>query len=113
MRVAWAKSNARKDRWSEEVQMLREEMRRIINSFDTKAHWWRRRAHRRTDAPLAVQRGAAAYAMRQGDMFVAMAHSCAAKWYPFLVFKQLSVCWIPDYIPTTHIPYRPRHTDPN
>lgn len=93
--------------------MLREEMRRIIHSFDTKARWWRRRAERRTDASLAVQCGAVAYAMRQADMYVAMASSCANKWYPFLMFKQLSVDWIEDYIPAMYEPYRPRHTDPH
>ena len=103
---------ARRDRWDEETLLLLEEMRRILQYFHWKAEWWQRRANRRSDAPEAVQRGAAAYAMKQADMFIAMAKSCSQKWYPFLVYKGVSVNWLPDFIPSVYEPYRPRHTDP-
>lgn len=112
MRVQWAKSLARRDRWGEEVRWTCEEMRRIIHYFEWKCQWWRRRASRRTDASAAVQRGAAAYAMRQADMYSSMARSFARKWYPFLQYKGLSVDWLPEYIPTVYVPYKPRRTDP-
>ncbi|KAF7972080.1 hypothetical protein HWV62_19161 [Athelia sp. TMB] len=112
MRVEWAKSMARRDRWDEQTRLLCEEMRRVIHYFDWKARWWRRRAYRRTNASAAVQQGAAAYAMEQANMFVDMAKSFATTWYPFLVFKDLPVEWLPEYVPTTYVPYRPRHTDP-
>ncbi|KAF7971014.1 hypothetical protein HWV62_22285 [Athelia sp. TMB] len=112
MRVEWAKSLARQDRWCEEGQLLREEMRRIIHYFHWKAQWWRRRAGRRTDATAEVQAGASAYAMRQADLLVALAHSFARQWYPFLMYKGLTVDWLPEYIPAVYVPYKPRRTDP-
>ncbi|KAF7968821.1 hypothetical protein HWV62_29262 [Athelia sp. TMB] len=57
MRVEWAKTLARSDRWDEETQLLLEEMRRIIHYFHWKSKWWRRRMFRRTDASIAVQQG--------------------------------------------------------
>ncbi|KAF7976812.1 hypothetical protein HWV62_5680 [Athelia sp. TMB] len=112
MRVEWSKSMARRDRWDEEVQLLREEMRRVIHYFHWKSQWWRRRTNRRTDASAAVQRGAAAYAARQAHQFETMAKSHAATWYPFLMYKNLPIDWLPEYVPTVYVPYKPRHTDP-
>ena len=112
MRVEWSKSMARRDRWAEEVRWVCEEMRRIIHYFDYKSEWWLRRVDRRTDASAAVQRGAAAYAERQADMYVKMAHSVARKWYPYMMHKGLDVDWLPRYVPATYVPYKPRHTDP-
>ncbi|KAF7983642.1 hypothetical protein HWV62_20588 [Athelia sp. TMB] len=55
MRVEWAKSYARRDRWAEEVQLVCEEMRRIIHYFHWKHEWWLRRINRRTDASADVR----------------------------------------------------------
>ncbi|KAF7295224.1 CxC2 domain-containing protein [Mycena indigotica] len=33
MRVEWAKARARKERWNEEVELLREEMKRVMRSL--------------------------------------------------------------------------------
>ncbi|KZP16523.1 hypothetical protein FIBSPDRAFT_748643, partial [Athelia psychrophila] len=112
MHVQWSKSMARRDRWAEEVSWDCEEMRRIIHFFDSKSNWWLRRANRRTNTPTAIQRGAAAYVARQAQMYISMAHSFAVSWYPYLRSKNIDVDWLPHYIPSVYIPYKPRCTDP-
>ena len=43
VRVEWCKAWARSRRWSEEVCLLVEEMRRVLASHEHKAAWWRDR----------------------------------------------------------------------
>ncbi len=40
LRAEWARSRARVRRASEEVMLLREEMRRVLESLEFKASWW-------------------------------------------------------------------------
>ncbi|KAJ7099018.1 hypothetical protein C8R44DRAFT_593419, partial [Mycena epipterygia] len=41
LRVEWAKTRARAHRWTEEVDLLEEEMRRILVFLEWRAGWWR------------------------------------------------------------------------
>ncbi|KAF7321419.1 CxC2 domain-containing protein [Mycena kentingensis (nom. inval.)] len=47
MRVEWARALARKDRWTEEVALLEEEMRRTLRYLDWQEEWWRNRVSAR------------------------------------------------------------------
>ncbi|KAL1658561.1 hypothetical protein GGF50DRAFT_120742 [Schizophyllum commune] len=40
----WARALARKDRWVEETELLREDMRRCLRSLEAEAEQWRKRA---------------------------------------------------------------------
>ncbi|KAG2028626.1 hypothetical protein BDR03DRAFT_818726, partial [Suillus americanus] len=40
VRVEWCKSRARALRWAEEVDLLQEEMRRVLQFFNWQANWW-------------------------------------------------------------------------
>jgi len=40
IRVEWAKAWARTQRWNEEIQLLNEEMRRVLEFHEYKARWW-------------------------------------------------------------------------
>lgn len=40
LQVEWAKAQARKQRWEEEVLLIHEEMRRVVMFYEWKAHWW-------------------------------------------------------------------------
>ena len=40
LQVEWSKSQARKMRWEEEVQIIQEEMRRTIVYYEWKQQWW-------------------------------------------------------------------------
>lgn len=44
LRVEWCKARARALRWTEEVQLLVEEMRRVLQFFDWKVKFWEMRA---------------------------------------------------------------------
>lgn len=68
LRIQWCKARARAMRWSEEVLMLREEMRRVLAFLSWHEVWWDQQALRRTDLPSEVTEGLAAYAYKQAHM---------------------------------------------
>ena len=69
MRIEWAKALARKMRWTEEVYIVEEEMRRVLRTLDHEIRKWRKRAdhvllqHLREDEAS----GRRAYGMRQAS----------------------------------------------
>ncbi|KAG1866481.1 hypothetical protein C8R48DRAFT_747671 [Suillus tomentosus] len=62
VRVEWCKARARANRWSEEVELLLEEMRRVIVFLKWQAEWWGGRRSSRASESVAEQEGLAAYA---------------------------------------------------
>ena len=40
MRIEWCKARARANRWTEEVDLLKEEMRRTEQFLEWHANWW-------------------------------------------------------------------------
>ncbi len=84
MKVEWARSQAHAERWHEEILLLEEEMRRVIEYFEWKATWWRQQASRRAQLPSALQRGLTAYAEYQASIFDRLASHCASLWIPYL-----------------------------
>ncbi|KIM73218.1 hypothetical protein PILCRDRAFT_15408 [Piloderma croceum F 1598] len=83
MRVEWAKTHARANRWQEEVILLTEEMRRS----------------RRDDVRADIMDGLGAYAHRQVDLMHRLAESFAALWYPVLSAEGITIEW-PEYYVT-------------
>ena len=65
LRVEWAKARARSLRWSEEVMLLKEEMRRVRKTLDWKASWWDDRQEGWSGLDAAASEGVKAYAARQ------------------------------------------------
>ncbi|KAJ7094831.1 hypothetical protein C8R44DRAFT_749409 [Mycena epipterygia] len=68
LRVEWSKAKARKNRWDEEVELLREEMRRVIRYLDWQTVLWETRAvesEARVGLAGAVRVGIKAYASKQ------------------------------------------------
>ncbi|SJL13406.1 uncharacterized protein ARMOST_16849 [Armillaria ostoyae] len=57
LRIEWCKAHARMLQWEEEIQLLDEEMRRVISFADWKAQWWSERAELRPDASPELQEG--------------------------------------------------------
>ena len=98
MRVEWAKSQARKQHWEEEVLIIQEEMRRVIKYHEWRAQWWRDQGMRCKDANDAVLDGIAAYAEKQAHLCECLARCCAVRWLPALKEK--------DIMPEWGIPYR-------
>jgi hypothetical protein len=104
MRVEWAKTQARANRWQEEVLLVREEMRRVIAFLDWKATWWRSQADRRQDVRNDIKAGLAAYAARQSHLMQHLAETFAAVWYLMLTMANLRIEW-----PTHYISYAQAH----
>jgi hypothetical protein len=104
LRCEWAKSKARAARWAEEVQLLVEEMRRVITFLDWKAQWWTEQGNARLGQLAAdIADGASAYAAKQAHIYSALARSFAAKWYPALLANELPVEWPRSCVPTTSV----------
>jgi hypothetical protein len=98
MRVEWAKTQARANRWQEEVLLVQEEMRRVIAFLDWKATWWHSQGQCRTDVRDDIKAGLAAYAARQGHLMRHLAETFAALWYPILTDANLQIDWPEHYI---------------
>ena len=93
LRVEWAKSRARAARWTEEGELLCEEMRRTLVFLEWRAEWWRKQAHRRVDAPAHLRHGIEAYALRQAALQQCIANCHAKHWLPVLKSKGIIPCW--------------------
>ena len=83
-RLEWSKSYARKARWNEEVLLLREEMRRVLEFLKWKSRDWLRKGGIRlvsslTDCPLQLE-GLSAYACRQADVFSSIHNHFLGVW---------------------------------
>lgn len=55
-------------RFSEEVLLIREEMRRVLAYFVWHEEWWKKQDTRRDDADRPLAEGLKAYAFKQADM---------------------------------------------
>ncbi|KAF8886390.1 hypothetical protein BD779DRAFT_1673299 [Infundibulicybe gibba] len=90
LRIEWCKSKARADRWSEEVELLKEEMRRVCAFFESRAVEWERRGQYSNSVPsplglllpseLPLVQGRIAYATDQAAQFRAMRAHCQTLW---------------------------------
>ncbi|KAF7300233.1 CxC2 domain-containing protein [Mycena kentingensis (nom. inval.)] len=65
VRVRWAKTLARRDRWVEEVRLLQEEMRRVIRSLVSICKEWEKCIECSRSVQPEVAAGLRAYAQRQ------------------------------------------------
>ncbi|KAJ7578939.1 hypothetical protein C8J56DRAFT_796992 [Mycena floridula] len=81
LRVEWCKAWARVCRWEEEVQLLEEEMRRVLVTLEWKAWWWEQRISflKFSDAHSA---GCAAYARKQAFLLRRLRSKFADMWSP-------------------------------
>ncbi|KAG2108875.1 hypothetical protein DEU56DRAFT_874521 [Suillus clintonianus] len=84
VRIEWCKSRARALRWSEEVELLREEMRRVLQFFAWQAAWWEDQGKRRVGECAAHAEGLYAYAVRQANLRRRMADDFRILWSPYL-----------------------------
>jgi hypothetical protein len=93
LQCEWAKSKARADRWSEEVLLLAEEMRRVICFLDWKASWWVMQAAARTDLPQDIKDGIIAYVSKQAHINRSLAKDFAVRWRPILLSGGFTIEW--------------------
>ncbi|KAJ7018016.1 hypothetical protein C8F04DRAFT_1278419 [Mycena alexandri] len=79
LRAEWAKAWARTRRWTEEVTLLKEEMRRVPVALRWKAEWWRERREVEEFAGYHAE-GARAYASRQAALMERIAVRFELMW---------------------------------
>ncbi|TDL13624.1 hypothetical protein BD410DRAFT_699276, partial [Rickenella mellea] len=84
MRVEWAKSQARAERWHEEVVLVSEEMRQTLVFLEWRAKWWEMQIDRRIEETANLKSGLRAYATKQAAVQRALAKRFALLWVPFL-----------------------------
>jgi len=98
LRVEWAKSRARALRWSEEVILLCEEMRRVLWFLQWKSQWWLTQAHLGDNAREDVREGLIAYSCKQAAILDQLGKHFASIWYPFLVAHGIAIEWPEEYL---------------
>jgi hypothetical protein len=80
LRIEWCRARARAMRWSEEVQLLQEEMRRVLAFFSWKADWWASQLGLRGSIEEGLSEGLDAYTHRQADIWRTLHLHCAHLW---------------------------------
>ncbi|KAM6497177.1 hypothetical protein JOM56_007650, partial [Amanita muscaria] len=82
LRIEWCKARARAHRWQEECLLLKEEMRRVLQFFDSEILRWKGLASADDSycSTADMQEGRNAYAHRQANIRIAMHDFCAQKW---------------------------------
>lgn len=78
------------------MELLAEEMRRVLAFLEWQGHWWHERAVLRPSEKITEQEGLRAYAYRQAALRFAMRNSFQARWsfIPQLavVLESVDVC---------------------
>lgn len=100
LRVEWAKSRARLHRWDEEVELVVEEMRRVLCYMDWRSHYWQLLVSKRVVLDPTVREGIAAYASKQAYIAQMMAHRFSKQWLPVLEGHCITPGWPVQY--TSH-----------
>jgi len=96
LRVEWAKSRARGERWTEEVLQVEEEMRRVLWFLEWKATWWDGQSHLQCDTSPELREGLSAYAAKQSSLLREMSVAFARDWAPVLAaFGMTTEDWPP------------------
>ncbi|KAJ6566718.1 hypothetical protein B0H19DRAFT_1025332 [Mycena capillaripes] len=65
VRIEWAKARARAMRWREEVDLLEEEMRRVLQFLRWRSQWWAKQVGRKPGLDGPQLEGEMVYAIRQ------------------------------------------------
>jgi hypothetical protein len=105
MWVQWATSQARMQRWAEEVELLQEEMRQVVMFLEWKSEdWLAKRDVRLTSASSGVQSGLSAYARKQATIYHDLAVSFVRLWCPTLIAHNLEHSWDTKYMKEHGIP---------
>ncbi len=82
-------------RWSEEVELLQEEMRRVLQYFTWHAAWWDSQATQRKGVTPELAEGLAAYAERQASIRRQMLERCQTAWHDVESFVALGRLYVP------------------
>ena len=99
MRVEWAQCLARADRWEEEVDLLQEEMRRVVHFLEWKSKEWLLRADARAGAVSEeVSLGISAYARKQASVYSKLSIRFCQHWRSQLLSLSLPHAWATQFL---------------
>ena len=111
LRVEWTTSFARLERWAEEVELLQEEMRRVVMFLEWKsADWLGKVDVRGGDLAPDIQSGLGVYARKQAAVYRNLATSFAKLWRPTLVSYGLQHSWVTEYMKKRGVPLTDTNT---
>ncbi|KAJ7839976.1 hypothetical protein B0H14DRAFT_2360894, partial [Mycena olivaceomarginata] len=96
LRAEWAKAWARTRRWTEEVELLREEMRRVPVTLRWKAGWWVERSTVDEFEGYHAE-GARAYAFRQAELLRRISDHFEELWAPLRAVEDVAA--VPEPMP--------------
>jgi len=74
------KSKAHADRWNEEVQLVKEEMQRVLAFLKWKVFWWTEEGGRVLEVRPDIADGICAYVAKQASIYHALARSFKMSW---------------------------------
>jgi len=99
LRVEWCKAQERARRYEEEVELVLEEMRRTLVTFEYNACEWEKRATRPlpTNLDPTTVAGAAAYAHKQAKIHRQLIPTFINDWYEILEGQPLAAPWLESY----------------
>ncbi|KAF7975075.1 hypothetical protein HWV62_10461 [Athelia sp. TMB] len=80
LRVEWAKCQARAARWHEELMLLKEEMRRVLQFGEWKEQWWKDWIPMREEQDEDLMEGLRAYALEHADTECQFRMMLESKW---------------------------------
>jgi len=90
----WMTCRVRADRWVEEVELLQEEMRRVVIYLEWKAGVWSEKVGIRAGSCTPdIRHGVDAYARKQANVHHEIAVSFASQWLPYLHTCGLETGW--------------------
>lgn len=105
MQVEWAQCVARADHWEEEVMLLQEEMRWVMQFLEWRSRNWLSKVDPRPDTITpAIHAGISAYAKKQGSIFHSLAIRFCQRWYLMLLSLSLPHAWATEFLNTHGAP---------
>jgi hypothetical protein len=101
LRVEWCKGQERAKRYEEEVELVVEEMRRTLATFELNADEWETRIaslpHHTSVLSLETIAGATAYAYKQAGIQRKLVRVFVEDWYAILENQPLAAAWLKQY----------------
>ena len=80
LRIEWCRVRARAFRWTEELILIQEEMRRVLETFQYQADWWKSQIGWRTGLSPETMEGLSAYAIKQASLRRSLRSSFFLQW---------------------------------
>lgn len=92
--MEWVKCRARAHRWEEEVELVLEEMRRVLCYMGWHATYWQSLISKSQVADTGIREGISAYAKKQAHIMQTMGKQFSLQWLYILEGFSISPEWL-------------------